>query len=225
MILFLHGLESGPKGKKSQYLQRHFPGTIVPDLDMSLWRPDKSNSVTRSALYVLYGQPFLIFSNWRLFVNRAVHQSLLNCARSALTTIEINKVQLLFGSSWGAAVAISLVEQGLWTGHTILLAPAIKKVIGAGLDENDINDVFPKWCANFISVVDSNCRSKMLVLHGEKDETIPLSDSEEFCHLTGAQLNVVKDGDHSLNRYLLQEGMLLSLITNALNTLGDSSRI
>ena len=51
-VLFVHGLESGPHGSKVRYLKRVFGDRNVycANMRMSLWRPDRANSLLRSGL-------------------------------------------------------------------------------------------------------------------------------------------------------------------------------
>ena len=43
----MHGLEGGPGGKKTQYLERHFE-VCAPDMQISLFRLTKANSILRN---------------------------------------------------------------------------------------------------------------------------------------------------------------------------------
>jgi predicted esterase YcpF (UPF0227 family) len=45
-VLFMHGLESGPKGNKARLLREHFE-LQAPDMEVSTWRLDRRRSVTR----------------------------------------------------------------------------------------------------------------------------------------------------------------------------------
>jgi len=48
-ILFFHGMESGPGGRKAQYLARNFPEVVTPDLRpwwlpcLALWKAARAN--------------------------------------------------------------------------------------------------------------------------------------------------------------------------------------
>jgi hypothetical protein len=46
-VLFMHGLESGPRGSKAKLLGRHFD-LLAPDMEMSLWRLDRRRSILRN---------------------------------------------------------------------------------------------------------------------------------------------------------------------------------
>ena len=49
-VLFLHGLESTPRGSKVTFLKRHFRSVYAPDQQMSVFNPLKRNSIARMLL-------------------------------------------------------------------------------------------------------------------------------------------------------------------------------
>jgi len=97
---------------------------------------------------------------------------------------------LVVGSSFGGAVALTLLNDGTLTVPTVLIAPAAKKL--------DAPNTLPAGVP-------------VVVLHGENDDTVPLDDSRALI-ATGdenALLHVVRGaaGDHSLN-VILKNGLL-----------------
>ncbi len=85
-VLFLHGLESGPGGRKARLLARHFDCTTLP-------------------------MPTADFE-----------------ACVALQAAAVRRLQpdVVVGSSFGGAVAVALLQRGVWAGPTLLLAPALR---------------------------------------------------------------------------------------------------
>jgi len=97
---------------------------------------------------------------------------------------------LVVGSSFGGAVALTLLNDGTLSVPTVLIAPAAKK-LGA-----------PNTLPAGVPVV---------VLHGENDDLVPLDDSRALI-ATGDEntlLHVVRGtaGDHPLNA-ILKNGLL-----------------
>ncbi len=54
LVVFLHGIEGGITGDKSRYFKRHYLETgnvLVPEMYMSVYRPDKRNSIMNCLLW------------------------------------------------------------------------------------------------------------------------------------------------------------------------------
>ncbi|MBM4369100.1 MAG: hypothetical protein FJ090_15550 [Deltaproteobacteria bacterium] len=103
-------------------------------------------------------------------------------ARAALAE---HRPEVVVGSSFGGAVACQLVAEGLWTGPTILIAPASRLLGGPSrLPEG----------------------ARAVIFHGEHDSVVPLAHSQEMAG-GGVELRVVAGGDHPLN-CLLEDGAM-----------------
>jgi hypothetical protein len=165
-ILFLHGLESGKKGRKARFLKEHFPLTAIPHLR----------------------HPHLLFPS--LYV--------------AITALRSYQPALLIGSSYGAFLALFLMQMGVWRGPAILLAQAM------GI-------IFPRdrlWLPRHIPAC--------ILVHGTNDTTCPIEASRRI--YAGAfaddknqriQLWEVEDG-HSLNKAMLDEKKLFVAIAEVM---------
>ena len=92
------------------------------------------------------------------------------------------------GSSFGGAVAVSLLRSGVLRAPVVLIAPAAHKL---GVLNN-----LPAG-------------TRATVLHGDGDDIVPLADSVALAATGGAavHLEVVSGGDHRLNR-ILEDGTL-----------------
>jgi len=199
-IVFLHGLESGPTGRKARYLQEKFPGAVhVPDMEMSTWNPWKSNSPTRKL--------------WTLFVLKGpLKQSLDDCVKLALTELDklgypssistsgehmhrSDKKLMVIGSSWGGAVGLKCVERGLQPDRIVLLAPALGAL-------GWWRHVWPPLKLSE-TIFDSIGQKAVTIVHGDEDDTVPVEGSrklkERFSEIEYIEL---KGGDHRLNREL-----------------------
>ena len=100
--------------------------------------------------------------------------------REALTK---HAVDVVLGSSYGGAVALELLRLGAWRGPTVLLCPAhelVAKRIHRPLQR-------------------STLRGDVCVVHGTRDQTVPIRDSRALVHESQATLIEVDD-DHRLSK-------------------------
>ncbi len=115
-VIFLHGLESSPRGDKARYLAARFEA-LTPAMDTSDFAA---------------------------------------CVALAAESIASHEPHVVVGSSFGGAVAMAVLQQKLWRGPTLLLAPAGKKL---GLD-----NVLPPGVP-------------VTIVHGRHDAVVPPADS------------------------------------------------
>lgn len=109
------------------------------------------------------------------------------------------KPDVVIGSSFGGGLIVLLAMRGVWTGRTILLAPAQKKMLKIAGEETSVLSI-----ANL---------EKCTIVHGTRDDMIDIEDSSELS-LTGKEGNVdyiIVDDDHSLQKYL-ENGRLIELV-------------
>lgn len=83
-ILFVHGLEGSPQGRKARLFEHHFQARTP-------WMDTRDFAA---------------------------------CLQQQAEAIADFHPDLLVGSSFGGAVVVTLLERGVWTGPTLLLAPA-----------------------------------------------------------------------------------------------------
>jgi predicted esterase len=99
---------------------------------------------------------------------------------------------LLIGSSFGGAVAVALLQRGLWSGPTLLLAPAAL-------------------------LYDPRARlpvaARVLLVHARGDEVVPIEHSRQLAATASARLIEVDD-DHALTQ-LVASGRLIELARQA----------
>ena len=218
-VLFCHGLESGPNGHKVRGMQEQGLQVTAPDMEMSLWNPRARNSVICSLL-----SPFSMFTRWPWqWLRLAIDDSLAACIAVQEAAIS-SAVQfdVLVGSSWGGAVAASLLAVGAWTGPTVLLCPALRirdrrfGVSGASLSTDAI--------IRKLAALPAERRAQCLLVHGTGDTTIPLEDSRELSAMTGIPLEIIHEGSHGLG-VILRDGRLLQFIERVATTKGATAEV
>lgn len=196
-VLFVHGLESGPQGRKARALrdagfevfaeampcsQRSMlrePATIalfvLATIAMIVGLRIGVLGAIAAALLILVSTPFGI----RRIIARAFQKSV-DVQRAALSK---HTIDVVLGSSYGGAVALELLRRGAWKGPTVLLCPAhelVAKRIRRPLQRTKL-------------------RRDVCVVHGTRDETVPISDSRALVHGSEATLIEVDD-DHRLSK-------------------------
>ncbi|MGV3622425.1 MAG: hypothetical protein ACO1OB_16525 [Archangium sp.] len=177
-VLFIHGLESGPRGHKARALAEAGFDVVAVQMPSSrsamLKDPLTQLSLT-SALVVLISSAFagfvwcaatlvllaLSFRPWRAAVTRRMWRRSLDVQREALKT---NAIDVVLGSSFGGAVALELLAGGDWKGRTVLLCPAHRLVAQRA---NITAPSLPQ-------------EADVLIVHGTRDETVPLQHSRDL---------------------------------------------
>lgn len=208
-MVFLHGLESGPNGRKARYLRAQFPSCshVAPDLQMSALDLRMKNSFIRNMFNV----------RW----------SLEGCADDAMAAIRTaenadapaadpaqlganaqgGKKLFLVASSWGAAVAMHLVSsRGLRPDRMLLIAPAVQ-VSGTAArviwPHFDIPDGALDHFRNRVQLQQkphAEPRSPVMLVHGTDDKTVPIEASRALkAQFPFIDVMEVAGGDHSMN--------------------------
>lgn len=197
-ILFVHGLESGPGGRKARELANagfevvadQMPcgraavvrDPVVIGLAVVAVGVVVVAAVTAGVLggvlalgMVVAAVPFA-----RTLVVRRVFARSVDVQRRALSAAKIDAV---VGSSFGGAVVLALLTEGTWTGPTLLMCPAHRLVANR---------------AKFPVPGPLTDAGQVVVVHGTRDETVPVADSRALVAGTAAQL-VLVDDDHRLS--------------------------
>ncbi|HVM96673.1 MAG TPA: hypothetical protein VMT89_09805 [Candidatus Acidoferrales bacterium] len=126
------------------------------------------------------------------------------CVALHAGVIESFKPEVLVGSSFGGAVAVALLQRGVWRGPTLLLAQAAKHF---GLPLELPRDV-PIW-----------------LVHGIHDDVVDIAESRELARSGSPEL--VKlfevDDDHSLHA-MVESGRLIETVRELAGTAKDAAR-
>jgi hypothetical protein len=202
-VLYVHGLESGPRGRKSRFLESA-GFTVVSEL-MPCGRAQIARDpvviivvvgaiaflITSTVLSGLIGfvatlgigsviAPFASAALMRRVMNRSVAVQ--------LRCLATHRIDAVVGSSFGGAVALELLRSGAWKGPTVLLCPAHELVAERS------HEPVPAPLATLPTVLAAG----VVVVHGRRDETVPLANSEALVAGSRAQLLMVDD-EHRLS--------------------------
>lgn len=190
-VLFIHGLESGPRGHKARALADAGFDVVAVQMpsnrgavlrDVATWAPLLSSVVALlvaalAGLVWFLGTLVLLALSARPFraaVTRRLWKRSLDVQRAAL---KANAIDVVVGSSFGGAVALELLARGDWQGRTVLLCPAHRLVAQRG---HFAPTSLPK-------------DADVTVVHGTRDETVPLAHSHQLVAGTRAKLVEVDD--------------------------------
>jgi hypothetical protein len=218
-VLFIHGLESRPDGSKARALRASGFEVCAPDLEMGLAKLGRRQSVARQALrmgevrcvaaglaagwavsaatrsWVGGAGVALAGGVWWATRRKALFAEAL--ARSFASSVEVagralaqNPVDVVVGSSWGGAVAAKLVVEGAWRGPTILLAPAIQRVL------TWTRDLAPDAYLSRLRAVSADV--PMVIFHDPSDDVVPYADSVALAQGRPIDLRTVSAGGHRL---------------------------
>jgi len=220
-ILFVHGLESRANGSKTILLREQGFDVRAHDMDMGVWQLSRKNSVGRMALrlpevQIVLGGLLAILAltrskkgamfagsavaSWSTLrktaiTGQALRQSFLACVEIQKQAILKEIPDIVLGSSWGGAVVVELMRQGIWNGPTILLAPAVHRVCtktGNG---------------NSREIARQLRGRRVIIFHDPTDEVVPFVDSEVFASEGQFELRAVDGGGHRLMG-MCQDGRL-----------------
>ena len=217
-VLFMHGLESGPRGRKARHCAHHFSEFACPAMESSPFDPRQRYSVSRWAI------PYLMLSS--AAVASALHNhksyqrapavlattlltlgglvplmrwrlraSVDSCVQLQRETIAQFKPDVIVASSWGSLVALRCIELGYWNGPAVLLAPAVAVHMPAAI-------FFPPWDIHLPATYRHRAAKVCTVIQGDADELVSSSCVAAMSAHNGLHLELVKGGDHSLNEWL-----------------------
>ncbi|PZR06390.1 MAG: hypothetical protein DI536_30435 [Archangium gephyra] len=190
-VLFIHGLESGPRGHKARALADagfEVVAVQMPSSRSAILKDPVTQLALLSALVVLISAAFaglvwfaatlvllaLSATPFRVAVTRRMWRRSVDVQRAALRS---HAIDVVLGSSFGGAVALELLARGDWKGRTVLLCPAHRLV------------------AQRARIAPSRLpeQADVLVVHGTRDETVPLTHSRALVENTAAKLIEVDD--------------------------------
>lgn len=230
-VVFLHGLESGPNGTKTQRMREAGIDVVAPAFEMGTNQWSRRNSVVRmlarlpelwaiAALGVgavgLVARGMLLegiglvalalawfAARKQKLVAVAVGRSFDACVRIARDTVRDAKPDVLVGSSWGGAVACELVRRGEYRGPLVLLAPASLRA-DAWMQRPDPDERLSLWRERAAS-------ANVVIFHDPTDDVVPLRESRALAEGGAAELRVVSAGGHRLGG-LLDDGTLVAAV-------------
>lgn len=196
-ILFVHGLESGPRGRKARELAaagftvvaHQMPcgrSAILRDPAVIALAVIAVSGIIGAALttgplgaLVAFALVLVVLPLVRVWVTRRVFRRSVAVQRAALVGAKIDAV---VGSSFGGAVAVALLTDGTWTGPTLLMCPAHALVSRRA------------WLPLPGPLTHAE---QVVVIHGRADRTVPVADSQALVAGSSARF-VLVDDDHRL---------------------------
>ncbi len=108
------------------------------------------------------------------------------CVTLARQCLQSRVPDVVVGSSFGGAVALSLIVDRHWRGPTLLLAPASKFLGGC---------------------VELPQEARVLVVHGAQDEVVPIQESRQLVAGKASATLVEVQDEHRLSRLLEGEAL------------------
>lgn len=192
-VLYVHGLESGPGGAKVRALREagfEVQAAKMPCNSADAWKDPALWLTVLAALGVVVG--LTMYRGISGFVSGAVLVVVLSrvvlpllTMRMVRRSVDVQKkmlkshaIDVVVGSSFGGAVTLELLRQGAWSGRTVLLCPA-QRLVAARTGR-----AAPKLPADTAHIV---------VVHGTRDETVPLFHSRDLVKDTHARFIEVND--------------------------------
>mmetsp|Transcript_21187 Transcript_21187/g.56513 ORF Transcript_21187/g.56513 Transcript_21187/m.56513 type:complete len:225 (-) Transcript_21187:100-774(-) len=175
-IFYIHGLESNAQGFKATYLKKWFPHVCAVEMDTSsalnLGGTVERLSSERSG----DGQAHKYET-----ADKFDHDVFEHCIEQQADALRRFAPDVVVGSSFGGAVAVEILLRGLWSGPTVLLAPAHQ------LLSRDF--VIPPSIA-------------VTVIHGLRDSVVPLGSSVRLASCSRDVVLVTPDDTHGLRTML-----------------------
>jgi len=153
----------------------------------------------------------VLFGGVASLLGCAARHAFEGCVRLQAEAIAKTCPDVVVASSFGGAVAVNLVHRGLWSGPTLLLAPAQERC----------RRVFAKVgyhlprAATLHSVLEA-APCPMVVVHGTRDTIVPVADSVELAGeaaATRVKLLTVED-NHTLQK-TARTSKLVQLVDDA----------
>ncbi|KAL4444713.1 hypothetical protein ABPG74_015921 [Tetrahymena malaccensis] len=138
---------------------------------------------------------YSLHENFKMeFILDAGYECVQNCMKIQINALNESKPDTLVGISWGGGIGLLLLSQGYWQGPTVLMAPAITRFLEVvGERDFQIQKIFD-------NINTQNLGRKLLIVHGDKDFTIPYAKSVEIVkQIQGSQLLTIPNGSHYLN--------------------------
>ncbi len=202
-VLYVHGLESGPTGRKVTLLQaggaevvaRQMPcgrRQALLDVPVIAWALVSVEVVVMTAVSFgplggLAGVATVVVSAVLLrplLIRRVFRRSV--AVQRALLSSE--RIDVVVGSSFGGAVSLELLRSGAWKGPTVLLCPAHQNVERRAF----------RGPSRGLDGLPAELTAQVVVVHAVQDAVVPVADSRRLVSGTSARLITVDD-DHRLS--------------------------
>jgi len=104
-----------------------------------------------------------------------------------------SEADILIGHSLGGTFALRLLEQGLVTPKTIILASCVTKNIN-NEEYDTLNNSFIAEQFDWDKIKRNS--TDIIILHGDNDPYVPLEHAQELAENLEVTLHIIKDGGH-----------------------------
>lgn len=178
-VVYLHGLESGPQAGKVLALRASGFDVVAPSLDTEEVQALRAAGSRVADAYAA---------------------AMVTPVQQAVEAITAAKPQVIVGSSFGAAVLLRLLHEGVATRTPVVL------LAQAGLRLTGHTTLPPSVSA--------------VLVHGRQDDVVPIEDSRLLAASSPSAVLIEVHDDHRLTRST-QNGLLASVV-NMANVLGVS---
>lgn len=222
----MHGLHGSQDGYKSRYLMENFKDVHIPNMHSGYYNLNK-NSILMSFfktkiswIYTILLIFLTYFSYWKIlllsfamgllfrkiFIKYAIRKSFFTCKKLQEKAVEEFKPDIIIGSSWGGAIAASLIVENKWNGKTILLAPAFHRI-------NEKADIYYS-----LNRVDGNNDKRIMIVQSEHDKLVTFDDGYKILNLlkhnnkNNITLEFINDESGHRMSSLVNDGLLMKLI-------------
>lgn len=203
-VLFVHGLESGPQGRKARALREAGFDVVAEAMPCSqkamLREPATLGLLALATLLIALGMRMgwvgallaatLVAWSAPFGLRWVIRRAFAKSVRVQEEALQKHSIDVVLGSSYGGAVALELLRKGAWKGPTVLLCPAHRLVAERA----------------HLPLVPVALSEHVLVVHGTNDTTVPIAHSRALIENTRASLIEVED-DHRLNAHATKEGL------------------
>lgn len=202
-VLFVHGLESGPQGRKARYLASagfNVVSELMPCGRAELPRDPVVLGAAASAVAAIavsgkaagwFGFALatsLVGAAAPVAISRIMRRVFRRSVDVQLRALAAHPIDVVVGSSFGGAVALELLQRGAWAGPTVLLCPAQNLIARRG------------WrpAPPSLASLPASLAAQVVVVHGRGDQIVPVAHSQELVAGSSARL-VLIDDDHRLS--------------------------
>ncbi len=207
----MHGLESGARGRKTALLEKILPSASLVSVQMpcgrtvrQLIKHDPTLAATASLgamflvgtclyagglsfVFVMLILLFLMREKLLALVARRMFRRCIEVQRKVVSSLDLTQKTLFVGSSFGGAVLVELLMQGLLpeNARILLFAPAHELVCKYSQLSSSVRRIE---------------KSSILIYHGTEDKVVSIEHSRRLAVALGAELIELEGENHQMDK-------------------------